>query len=88
MVTLIRDLRFAVRQLVHRPGLAFVAILTLGLGIGASTTLADFLNLVLWREMPGTRPQELVSVYTASPGGDLAGAYSATPYADYADYRA
>ena len=50
-----RDLRFAVRQLVKAPGFALTAVLTLALGIGALTTVATRTNAVLFNPWPQVR---------------------------------
>jgi predicted permease len=59
------DLRFAVRQLVKRPGFVAVVVLSLALGIGANTTVFCWMQNMLLRPIPGvTRPEQLVVVTT------------------------
>ena len=52
MDSLLKDLRFTVRTLVRSPLFAVVAILTLALGIGVSSTIFTFVNAVLVRPLP------------------------------------
>jgi predicted permease len=54
-----QDLRFAARLLMKNPGFSVTAILTLGLGIGASTTIFSQLNALFWKPLPVARPNEL-----------------------------
>src|SRR5882757_6441221 len=59
-----QDLRLAFRMLLKSPGFAAVAVLTLGLGIGANTAIFPFINTFFFKSLPFERPDELVSVYT------------------------
>jgi hypothetical protein len=54
------DLRYAVRQLKRSPGFAVLAILCLGLGIGANTSIFSALNSVLLRALPVADPGRLL----------------------------
>ena len=65
------DVRYAVRALRASPGFALVAILSLGLGIGANTAIFSLINAVVLKTLPGERPEELVQV---TMGGDEGGA--------------
>jgi predicted permease len=59
--TLLNDLRFALRSLLKNPGLSTAAILSLGLGIGANTTIFSWVQAVLLRPIPGAaEPSQLV----------------------------
>jgi hypothetical protein len=53
------DLRYGARQLVRAPGFAATAILTLTLGIGATTAIFSVLNSVLLRPLPVSDPDRL-----------------------------
>ncbi len=52
MQNLIRDIRFAFRSLVRKPGLAITAVTALGLGIGLTTAMFSIVNGVVLRGLP------------------------------------
>ena len=83
---MLHDLRFAVRSLSRRPGATLVVVLILGLGMGATTAVIDLTNLLVWRQVPVERSEELVKVFTASHRG-FTGPYGFISYPDYVDYR-
>jgi putative ABC transport system permease protein len=82
----LRDLRYAIRTLARSPGFSSMVVLTLALGIGATTVVFDLLNLFYWRQPPIERPQEVVSIYTAHPQA-FVGPYGALSWPDFVDYR-
>src|SRR5690349_19718514 len=56
------DVRYALRSLRANPGFALVAIVSLGLGIGANTAIFSLIDAVLLRPLPVREPEELVAV--------------------------
>lgn len=59
---LVRDLRFAIRENIRRPGFTGLAVLTLALGIGAVTTMYSVIQNVLLNPFPYTDPRSMVDV--------------------------
>jgi predicted permease len=62
MQTLWQDLRYGLRILGKAPGFTTVAILSLALGIGASTAIFTLINALLLRELPVRQPEQLVEL--------------------------
>ena len=65
---MLQDLRFSVRSLLHAPGFATAAVLTLGLGIGATTIVYSIVDGLLLRPLPyGERSDRLVTIHSTHP---------------------
>src|ERR1700733_9301934 len=57
--SLLRDVRYALRQLGESPGFTLTAVLTLALGIGAATAIFTLVQQVMLQSLPVARPDQL-----------------------------
>lgn len=70
---MLQDLRFTLRTLAGQPSFAVVAILTLALGIGATSAIFTAVNAVLLRSLPFPSPHQLYSLRTEMTDGRVTG---------------
>ena len=68
--SLVKDIRFALRSLRRAPAFAATIVITLALGIGASTAIFSIVRGVLLRPLPFSDPDRLVRIWEVSPRGD------------------
>jgi predicted permease len=85
MSSLRQDFRYAVRGLQRTPAFTLAAIVTLGLGIGATTAIFTVVNSVLLRPLPYTDSGRLVNIWNDL--GEGAQSLPAVSPADFRDYQ-
>src|SRR5262245_50503787 len=70
MTTLLRDIRFAVRNLAKRPAFAAIVIVVLGLGIGSTTAIFSIVDAQLLRSLPYRNADRLVMLREVDAKGN------------------
>jgi putative ABC transport system permease protein len=84
MDSVIKDIRYGVRGLLKHPGFTALVVITLALGIGASTAIFSIVDTVLLRRLPYTTASRLVAIQELSPDGKRVQVTSA----NFLDWRA
>ena len=69
METLLKDLRYGFRGLLKHPGFTAIVIITLGLGIGASTSIFSVVNSVVLRRLPYKQADRIVAIQEWNTAG-------------------
>ena len=86
----IDDVRYAMRQFAHAPGFTATAVLTLALGIGATTAIFTLVHAVLLKSLPVAKPSELYRVgdnENCCVNGGLQDNWSLFSYDKYKTFR-
>src|SRR5882724_5690902 len=85
MNTLWQDLRYAARTLLKKPGFTLTAVVTLALGIGASTSIFTVVDAALLRGLPYKSPDRLYHLWERTPQKEFN--QREFSYPDYQDYQ-
>ncbi len=84
MESLLQDVRYSLRMLCKNPGFGAVAILTIAIGIGSSTTIFSWIRAVLLNPLPGaSQPERVVALESLTPSTE----WVPTSYLDFQDFR-
>jgi putative ABC transport system permease protein len=80
---LTQDVRYALRSLARAPGFTLVALLTLALGIGATSSIFSVVDGIVLRPLPYPNPGSIVRLSPTSADGESDAAFSPADYLDY-----
>ena len=84
MTNLLRDLRYGLRALVRNPSFTTIAVLTIGIGIGANTTVFSWMRSMVLNPIPGAvQPERIVAVENMAADREPL----TTSYLDFTDFR-
>jgi putative ABC transport system permease protein len=84
MDSIIKDIRYGVRGLLKHPGFTAIVVITLALGIGASTAIFSVVNSVVLRRLPYRNADRIVAIQELNPAGKRIQVTSA----NFLDWRA
>ncbi len=82
---MIKDLRYAIRSLLKRPGFLLIAVSTLALGIGATTAMFTVVNSVLLRPLAFPEPEQIVVLEGINPSKGIKASNMSVP--DLVDWQ-
>src|ERR1051325_10348666 len=86
MESLFSDVRYAVRNLLRRPGFTIIAVITLALGIGANTAIFSAVNALLLKPLPFPELDRVVAVWDKQPAQGVV--HNEVTFANYLDLKA
>src|SRR5687768_698651 len=84
---MVTDARIAMRMMRRSPIFSIVAVLSLGLGIGANTAIFSLVNTLLVRPLPVHEPERLVEVLSTFPGEPRTNGYQWSVFEHYRNHN-
>lgn len=84
METLSQDIRYSLRMMLKRPGTAFIAVITLVLGIGANTAIFSVVDAILLKPLPYPDPDRLLMVWEWNRASNATNDVSPPNFRDWA----
>jgi putative ABC transport system permease protein len=84
---MMNDIQYGLRQLIKHPAFTLVAVITLGLGIGANTAIFSVVNALLLKPLPFPASQELVAFGAADTRQKAITDLNSLSYPDFFDFR-
>jgi putative ABC transport system permease protein len=86
MDNLISDIRYAIRNLIKRPGFTLIAVLTLALGIGANSSIFSAIDALLLNPLPIPHQDRVMAIWDKNPSRGVE--HNEVTVANYLDWRA
>ncbi len=86
MDAFLKDIRYGIRSLLKRPGLAIIAIVTLAIGIGSNSAIFSVVNSLLIKPLPFPDLDRIVAIWEKMPSRSVA--RNEVSMANYLDWRA
>ena len=87
METVLQDVRYAWRILLRSPGFTIVAILSLALGIGATTAIFSVVDAVILKPLPYPQPEQLVQLWMRFSGIGIPNDHNAVSAPEFVDLQ-
>ena len=87
---MLNDIRYALRTLRQHPGFALTAIISIALGIGATSTIFCLVDGLLLRPLPVLETSQVVTLRSVAPslsGSNIAGSTGTVSYPDFVEFR-
>src|SRR5436190_6017008 len=86
MGSLFNDIRYAIRNLIKRPGFTAIAVITLAIGIGANSAIFSAINALLLKPLPIPSQDRVVAIWDKNPSRGVE--HNEVAFANYLDWRA